>query len=223
MELGMMVCAVRLYAPLCINASTLVIFAAAIASGRSPSKDTINTREMGGVGVDVIVGETVPLTGEGVLLGVRVAVGGGAIVGGGGEANDPHDCRKIKRGIKSRLRRIGFRMFLQYLFANFIGVSFYSSFAEGFINGDAIPIWLQRQTQGIGGSGGCIHDLERGGYFNWLNARPGCDPWNAIIFDDESDMILFVAAMIGCDDDERAAAQVIFIERSQYFTSAASP
>lgn len=70
--LGRMVCAFNVYAPLCINDNTLTMFAAAIASGRSPSKLTINTREIAGVGVDVA-----PAVGRGAS-----AVGGGVLLGG---------------------------------------------------------------------------------------------------------------------------------------------
>ncbi len=108
-----MVCALRVYAPLCMRDYTFFIFAAEMASGRSPSKLTIKTREIGGVGVNVSAGESVSVAGGGVLLGTRVAVRGGAIVGGGGEANDPHDCRKMTKRVKSQLRKTGFRMFLQ--------------------------------------------------------------------------------------------------------------
>ena len=110
-ELGKMVCALSVYAPLCINAITFVIFASAMASGRSPSKVTINTREIVGVGVAVFVGTiTSSVAGGGVLLGTRVAMMGGAIVGGGGEANDPHEERKMPSRVKYKIRRIIFKM-----------------------------------------------------------------------------------------------------------------
>ena len=108
-----MVCALSVYAPLCIKDNTFTIFASAMASGRSPSKLTIKTREIGGVGVNVNVGENVAVAGGGVLLGTRVSVRGGATIGGGGEANDPHDCRKIIKRVNSQLRKMDFRMFLQ--------------------------------------------------------------------------------------------------------------
>jgi len=76
------------------------MFAARIASGRSPSKLTINTRALFGGGVDVAVGVIVSVAGGGVLLGLGVANCVGALVGGGGEANDPHDDRKIMRRVK---------------------------------------------------------------------------------------------------------------------------
>ena len=115
-ELGIMVWALSMYAPLCIKDNTFTIFASAMASGRSPSKLTIKTREIGGVGVYVNVGERVLMAGGGVLLGTGVAVRGGAIVGGGGEANDPHDCKKTIKRVKSQLRKTGFRVFLQKRF-----------------------------------------------------------------------------------------------------------
>jgi hypothetical protein len=109
----MIVCAFNVYDPLCINDSTLVIFASAIASGRNPSKLTINTREIGGVGVAVFVGTITSAAGGGVLLGTRVAICTGATVGGGGEANDPHEDRKMLRRVKYKKRRIIFRMISQ--------------------------------------------------------------------------------------------------------------
>ena len=107
-----MVCALSVYAPLCINAITLTMSASAMASGRSPSKVTINTREIFGVGVTVFVGiMTSSVAGGGVLLGTRVAVMmGGTAVGGGGEANDPHEDRKMPRRVKYKIRRIIFKM-----------------------------------------------------------------------------------------------------------------
>ena len=110
-ELGKMVCALSVYAPLCINAITFVIFASAMASGRSPSKVTINTREIFGVGVTVFVGTMTSSVAGGVLLGTRVAVMmGGIAVGGGGEANDPHEDRKMQMRVKYKIRRIIFKM-----------------------------------------------------------------------------------------------------------------
>ena len=111
--LGMMVCAFRVYAPLCISDWTLNISASAIASGRNPSKLTINTREIAGVKEKVNVGEGVSVAGGGVPLGTRVTTRGGATVGGVGEANDPHDCKKTITRVKSQLRKTGFRVFLQ--------------------------------------------------------------------------------------------------------------
>ena len=111
--LGMIVCALSVYAPFCINAITFTMFAAAIASGRRPSKLTINTRALLGGGVDVAVGVIVSVGGGGVLLGLGVANCTGAITGGGGDANDPHDGRKIMRRVKNKMRRIIFRMISQ--------------------------------------------------------------------------------------------------------------
>jgi hypothetical protein len=112
--LGMVVRAFNVYAPLCINAKTFTMFAASIASGRNPSKLTINTREIGGVGVNVIVGGGISVAGGGVLLETGVAVMmGGTTVGGGGEATDPHDDRKITRRVKYKIRRNIFRMISQ--------------------------------------------------------------------------------------------------------------
>jgi hypothetical protein len=108
--LGIIVCAPNVYAPVCISDITLVIFAFAIASGRKPSKLTINTCSNLGAGVDVIVGRGVSVGGGGVLLGVRVAEAVGTIVGGRGVAVNPHDSRKIPRRVKSKMRRIIFKM-----------------------------------------------------------------------------------------------------------------
>ena len=100
--LGMIVCAVSVYAPVCINAITFVMFAASIASGRRPSKLTINTRVLFGGGVDVAVGVIVAAGGNGVLLGRGVANGVESIVGGGGDAMNPHEERINARRVKCK-------------------------------------------------------------------------------------------------------------------------
>ena len=78
--LGYTVCADKVYALFCINASKFGIGASEIRSGRSPSMDRINTRRARGVGVGVIVGADVSVAvavrvGVAVCVGVRVAVG----------------------------------------------------------------------------------------------------------------------------------------------------
>jgi len=104
--LGMMVCAPKVYAPVCISDNTLTISASAIASGRKPSKLTINTRWNFGAGVDVAVGRGVAVGWSvGVLIGLGVVVGGGATVGAG-VAGDPHEDRKITNRVKSKARRV---------------------------------------------------------------------------------------------------------------------
>jgi hypothetical protein len=97
--LGMMVCAVNEYAPLFINDNTFTIFDFAIASGRRPSKLTINTRAAFGTGVDVIVGKAVSMGGIGVPVGPSIGMRTGASVGGGTETGDPQACKKIERSI----------------------------------------------------------------------------------------------------------------------------
>lgn len=99
----MMVCALNVNAPFCIKLSRLTIFAAAIASGRKPSKLTIKTRSTLGKGVGVIVGKGVSV-GGGVLLGLGITNRVGASVGGGGEANDPQDGRKMMSRVKCKMR-----------------------------------------------------------------------------------------------------------------------
>ena len=98
-----MVCAPNVYAPVCISDNTLFIFASAIASGRKPSKLTINTCVNLGAGVGVIVGKGVSVGGGGVMLGVRVAVVVGTIVGGGVALN-PHESRKTASRVKVKIR-----------------------------------------------------------------------------------------------------------------------
>jgi hypothetical protein len=82
--LGRVVRALRVYAPLCMKDITLTMFAAAMASGRSPSKLTISTRRLLGGGIGVMVGVGVAVAGGGVMVGARVcvSVGRGAPVGG---------------------------------------------------------------------------------------------------------------------------------------------
>jgi hypothetical protein len=94
--LGMMVCAVSVYAPLCINAMTLSISAAAMASGRSPSKVTMRTRSILGGGVKVGVAAGVTVEGGRVLVGVMVGVGNSVAVGGGVGVEVPHEERKTR-------------------------------------------------------------------------------------------------------------------------------
>jgi len=83
--------------------------ASAIASGRKPSKLTISTCVNLGAGVDVIVGKGVSVGGGGVMLGVRVAVVVGTIVGGGVALN-PHESRKTASRVKVKIRRKIFKM-----------------------------------------------------------------------------------------------------------------
>jgi len=97
--LGMMVRALRVYAPLCIKVNTLTMFAAAIASGRRPSKLIINTRSLLGRGTGVIVGVDVSVGGGGVMVGVLVDVKVGAIVGVAVETDDPQASKKTRRTI----------------------------------------------------------------------------------------------------------------------------
>jgi hypothetical protein len=105
--LGMMVCAPKVYAPVCIRDKTLVIFDAVIASGRRPSKLTINTRWNLGAGVAVTVGRCVSVGGgRGVLTGLGVVVGSGTAVGGVGVERNPHESRKAPRRVKRKIRRI---------------------------------------------------------------------------------------------------------------------
>ena len=103
-------------APVCISESTLSIFAAAIASGRKPSKLTTSTCLNLGSGEEDAVGKGVSVGGGGVLLGMRVAVVVGTIVGGRGVAIVPHDSRKVMRKVKYKLRRIIFRLISPIVF-----------------------------------------------------------------------------------------------------------
>ena len=88
-----------------MNAFTLVISAASMASGRKPSKVTINTREMGCGGINAWVGWDGSGTGS-KGLGVRVGVGkGGTGVSVGEEAEaGAQACKRIESRIKSRSR-----------------------------------------------------------------------------------------------------------------------
>ena len=97
-----MVCALNVYAPVCISDKTFFIFAFAIASGRRPSKLTINTRLTFGAGVDVNVGRIVSVDGGREVLGIRVPVGGGTIVGVGEDPNPPQLVKNAARQIKPR-------------------------------------------------------------------------------------------------------------------------
>ena len=78
--------------------------ASAIASGRRPSKVTINTREIAGAGVAVSAGVDGSAAAGGTLLGVRVAVRGGAVTSGVGEAPGPQLCRKIAKRVRIQMR-----------------------------------------------------------------------------------------------------------------------
>ena len=102
----MMVCALNVYAPVFINDNTLSILAAAIASGRNPSKLTINTRVLFGGGVDVTVGMGVAVYGNGVLLGMGVGNCAVTIAGGVGAANASQDDRKTTSRVRYKIRRI---------------------------------------------------------------------------------------------------------------------
>ena len=107
------------------------------------------------MGVNVNVGKGVSVAGGGVPLGTRVTTRGGATVGGVGEANGPHDCKKTIKIVKSQLRKTGFRVFLPKkiypgsmvipLMAgplNAFRMDFKSWFSESFVNRNAIPISL---------------------------------------------------------------------------------
>jgi len=65
--------------------------------------------------VDVAVGRGVSVgDGSGVLIGLGVVVGSGATVGGGGVVRDPHESRKTKRRVKSKVRRVISAGYLQH-------------------------------------------------------------------------------------------------------------
>lgn len=74
-----------------------------MASGRNPSKLTINTRLTFGAGVEVTVDGSVTVGGGSGVPGTRVCVGSGAIVGVESGANDPQlvksDTSKVKSNI----------------------------------------------------------------------------------------------------------------------------
>jgi hypothetical protein len=84
-ELGKMVCALRLEAPEAIKASSAVIGVSSITSGRSPSKLMISTRDTSGAGVGESVGVRVGSgvkVAVGAAVDVKVADGSGVSVGG---------------------------------------------------------------------------------------------------------------------------------------------
>ena len=155
-----MVCALSVYAPLCISASTFSMFASAIASGRKPSKVTINTRTIGGAGVNVVVGMGVSVSDGGVVLGVKVAIGGESFIGAEDEALVPHDCRNSMKRVKTQKCRIMFEMMPYFLFARFAVMSFYYELAKSFIDRNAIPICLKRQAQRVRYCCGGIHRFD---------------------------------------------------------------
>ena len=78
--LGMMVCADKVYAPVCISAFKFFMSAASMASGSRPSKVMIMTRVIGLGGRGVTVGRKTSAV-AGRAVGVSVAVGGAAGVG----------------------------------------------------------------------------------------------------------------------------------------------
>ncbi len=168
--LGMIVCALSVYAPLCINAVTFTMSASAIASGRRPSKLTIKTRSMGGAGVGVNAGKAVSVADGGVLPGVRVAVGRETTIGGEEDAIDPHDCKRIVKSVKIQICRIMFGMILQslffvgdgILFTSFIIMDFLRGQAESFINRKTIPFQRDGEFQRISCGCGSIHCLDGG-------------------------------------------------------------
>src|SRR5688500_4258327 len=82
--LGNTVCAPSENAPLCIRVIRFDMDAGKMASGRSPSMETITTRRAGGANVGVIVGESVLVgVADGVTVcdAVGVSVGAGVTVG----------------------------------------------------------------------------------------------------------------------------------------------
>src|SRR5689334_4612925 len=101
--LGMMVWALKVYAPLCIKDNTFFIFAFSMASGRSPSKLTIKTRLTLGAGVNVTVGGRVTVAGGSGVFGTRVSVGSGAGVGTEREANGMQLCKSKVRMVKIQI------------------------------------------------------------------------------------------------------------------------
>jgi hypothetical protein len=86
------------------------MLASAMASGRKPSKLTINTRLKFGAGVPVGAGVSVA-GGGGELLGLAVAVGAKTVVGGRGAANKPQDSMKNVRNVKFTRRLVIFGLF----------------------------------------------------------------------------------------------------------------
>jgi hypothetical protein len=77
------------------------MFAASIASGRKPSKLTINTRSIFGKGSGVDVGGRVWVGGASEGLGVRVAVGMTGAGVGASEAEGWQACRRIVKRVKN--------------------------------------------------------------------------------------------------------------------------
>ena len=98
------------------------------------------------------------------------------------------------------------------VFAWIAFVNFDLWFAEGFVNGNAVPLVLQREFKGVGGCGGGIHGEDEAGEFLRFYAGSVCDPWNAEVFDDRADVILVVPAMVGRDDDECGFEETVVFE-----------
>ncbi len=148
----MMVCALMLYAPRCMSDITFSIFASTMASGRKPSKLTINTRsDFGmGVGAGVIVGAGVSVgKGAGVLLGTGVSVRiTGTATGGGTGANDPQACKRIANKVNIQIRLL----IIKLRFRSTAGILFMHrqhGLPKGRIHRDTIPIRLKRQAQSV--------------------------------------------------------------------------
>ena len=108
-----MVCALKVYDPLCIRDCTLVMSAFSMASGRRPSKLTINTRSACGAGIEVWVGINVSVGSGGALIGLAVVVGMESGSGAEVEAKSPQLERKKHSDVRIQRRRIMFRSFSQ--------------------------------------------------------------------------------------------------------------
>ena len=80
-------------------------------------------------------------------------------------------------------------------------VSFKLRLAEYLVDGDAVPLFLDGETKCIRNGSGGIERVDR--QFKHLRGNAGSvgDPWDAIVFDDQTNVITVMPAVIGSDEE----------------------
>src|SRR5687768_2877294 len=94
---------------------------------------------------------------------------------------------------------------------NFHGASYRLSLyrqAKRFVDWHTVPVVGDGQTERKGCRGGSIHGMDEGRQSLWLDARSHCDPRDGHILAGVRPVPASQSSMVGCNDDQRLAAQI---------------
>lgn len=80
-------------------------------------------------------------------------------------------------------------------------VGFKLWFAEDLVDGDAVPIFLYGEAECIRYGGGGVEGVDRQLKHLWDDAGTVGDPWDAVVFNDKTDVIAVVPAVVGSDEE----------------------